>query len=94
MSATSPRTYRAAILALVRFDERANLGRIAVPVLCLSGEHDRNAPAPMMQRMAARIPGARYVCLPGPGHLANLEAPAAFNAAVMDFLRSLPSSNV
>ena len=30
--------------------------------------------------------GARFVVLPGAGHLANLEQPAAFNAALGDFL--------
>jgi site-specific DNA recombinase len=32
----------------------------------------------MMERMAAKIPGARYVCLSGVGHLANLESPDRF----------------
>jgi len=58
-----------------------------VPVLCLATEHDRNAPAAMMERMAAKIPGARYVCLRGVGHLANVEAPRAFDSAIFDFLR-------
>ncbi len=87
MAATSPQTYRAAVHCLVGFDERAAHGAIRVPVLCLAGEHDRNAPAPVMERMAGRIPGATYVCLPGVGHLPNLEAPAAFDRAVLDFLR-------
>jgi pimeloyl-ACP methyl ester carboxylesterase len=86
MAATPASTYRAAIKCLVTFDERANLPNIRVPVLCLAGEHDRNAPPPMMERMAAKIRGARYVCLPGVGHLPNLEAPAAFNAAVLALL--------
>jgi pimeloyl-ACP methyl ester carboxylesterase len=42
----------------------------------------------MMERTAARIPGARYVCLPDVGHLPNLEAPRAFDAAVLDFLQA------
>ena len=63
--------------------------QIKVPVLCLVGELDRNAPAAMMQRMAAKIPGARYVCLPGLGHMPNLEAPQAFDAAIFDFLREV-----
>lgn len=92
MGATSPRTYKAAVQALVTFDERANLGQIAVPVLCLAAEHDRNAPAPMMERLAGRIAGARYVCLPGLGHLANLEAPRAFNRPLLDFVGSLPTT--
>jgi len=87
MGAMPEATYRAAVQCLVTFDGRANLPAIRVPVLCLAGEHDRNAPAPMMERMAAKIPGARYVCLRAVGHLPNLEAPAAFDAAVLDFLK-------
>jgi 3-oxoadipate enol-lactonase len=82
-------TYRAAVNCLVRFDERGNLGQIRMPVLCLAGEHDRLAPPPMMARMATKIPGARYVCLPGVGHLPNVEAPQAFDAAVLAFLREV-----
>jgi pimeloyl-ACP methyl ester carboxylesterase len=84
-------TYRAAVRCLVAFDERANLTRIAIPVLCLACEVDPNAPPPVMERMAGKIPGARYVCLPGLGHLPNLEAPAAFDAAVLRFLEEVRS---
>jgi len=86
MGAVSPRTYRAAVQCLVGFDERANLERIQVPVLCIVGERDRNAPASMMERMAGKIPAAKYVCLPGLGHMPNLEAPDAYNAAILEFL--------
>jgi pimeloyl-ACP methyl ester carboxylesterase len=86
MSAVPPQTYRAALRCLVTFDERAHLPRIGVPTLCLAGGRDPNAPARVMERMAARIPGARFVCLEGVGHLANLEAPQAFADAVIDFL--------
>ena len=89
MAKTPARTYRAAVRCLVTFDERANLGNIRVPVLCLAGERDPNAPAAMMERMAAKIPGARYTCLPGAGHLPNLEMPRAFDAAIFDFLRDV-----
>jgi 3-oxoadipate enol-lactonase len=88
IAATPERSYRAAVHCLVDFDERANLARIAIPVLCLAGEHDRLAPPGMMERMAGRIPGARYVCLKGVGHLPNVEAPRLFDAAVLDFLRA------
>jgi 3-oxoadipate enol-lactonase len=87
MAAVPVSTYRASVRCLVTFDERDNLGKIGVPVLVLGGEHDRNAPAAMMERMAAKIPGARYVCLPGLGHLPNLEAPQLFSRAILDFLR-------
>lgn len=83
-------TYRAAVKCLVTFDERANLPNIKAPVLCLACEHDRQAPAPMVEKMASKIPGARHVCLPGLGHMPNLEAPAAFDAAILAFLNGAP----
>jgi 3-oxoadipate enol-lactonase len=86
MAGLAPETYRAAVECIVSFDRRENLPLIGVPTLVLAGETDTNAPAPMMERMAAKIPGARYRCLRGLGHLANLEDPAAFNAALGDFL--------
>ena len=79
-------TYRAAINCLVTFDERANLPHIKVPVLCLAAEHDRNAPASVVEKMAGKIPGAYYFCLSGLGHMPNLEAPQAFDAAIFNFL--------
>jgi 3-oxoadipate enol-lactonase len=89
MSAVPPETYRAAVRCLVTFDERANLAHIRVPTLCLGCEQDPNAPAPVMQRMAAKILGARFLCLPGLGHLPNLEAPETFDAVMLEFLRGL-----
>jgi 3-oxoadipate enol-lactonase len=75
------------VQCLVTFDERANLPNIKVPVLCLACEHDRQAPAPMVEKMASKIPGARYVRLSGLGHMPNLEAPGAFDGTVFAFLR-------
>ena len=40
----------------------------------------------MMEKMAQKIPGARFVCLPGLGHLANLENAGLYNRAIADFL--------
>jgi 3-oxoadipate enol-lactonase len=90
IAATAERTYRAAVHCLVGFDERANLAAIRIPVLCLAGEHDPLAPPSGIERMAGRIPHACYVCLSGVGHFANLEAPAAFDAVLFEFLARLP----
>jgi 3-oxoadipate enol-lactonase len=76
------------MLALLGFDLRGALKNIKVPTLVLSGSKDNNAPAPMMAKMATYIPSASYVELEGVGHLANLERPAAFNAALDGFLRA------
>jgi 3-oxoadipate enol-lactonase len=89
MAATDPASYRSMMLALVGFDLKAALARIAVPTLVLSGSKDGNAPAPMMRRMADAIPGAHYVELDGCGHLANLERPREFDAALCGFLDTL-----
>ncbi|MES2960473.1 MAG: alpha/beta hydrolase [Pseudomonadota bacterium] len=87
MSAVPEATYRRALQAIVGFDRRELLGDLRLPVLCLAGEHDRNAPPRGMQQMAARIAGAEYQCLAGVGHLANMEAPGPFNHAMVDFLQ-------
>lgn len=89
LARTPDSTYRDTVLALPGFDLRDALPRLAVPALVLAGTRDRNAPAAAMERMAARIPGARFVALEGAGHLAHLERPAAFNAAVRGFLDDL-----
>ena len=83
---TPDSTYRDTVLAMPGFDLRDALPRIGVPTLVLAGTKDPNAPAAAMQRMAARIPGSSYVALEGVGHLAHLEQPARFNAALDGFL--------
>ena len=59
-----------------------------MPVLCLVGADDRNAPPAVMSAMAARIEGAKYRCLPGVGHLAHMEAPKLINPMLVSFLLS------
>jgi pimeloyl-ACP methyl ester carboxylesterase len=88
MSRVPEATYRAALRVVAAFDRREALPRITVPTLMLAAENDRTAPPAVMQRMAQRVAGAQYVCLPGAGHIANTEAPAAFNAAVLAFLQA------
>jgi pimeloyl-ACP methyl ester carboxylesterase len=87
MAAVPESTYRIVLAGIVAFDRRADLARIRVPTLCLAGEHDGTAPPAVLERMAARIPGVEFQVLAGAGHIANVEQPAAFNAAVLDFLQ-------
>jgi 3-oxoadipate enol-lactonase len=88
MAAVPEATYRATMLALLGFDQRGALRNIAVPTLVLSGSRDKNAPAPMMAKMASYIPSATYVELEGAGHLVNLERPGIFNTALDAFLKA------
>ena len=61
--------------------------------LVVAGTKDRNAPSPMVKKMASFIPNATYVELEGVGHLAALEQPAEFNAALDDFLRTASNAS-
>jgi 3-oxoadipate enol-lactonase len=88
MASVPEATYRAVMLAMLGFDQREALKKIAVPTLVLSGSKDKNAPAPMMARMASYIPSATYLEIEGVGHLVNLERPKIFNAALDQFLKA------
>jgi pimeloyl-ACP methyl ester carboxylesterase len=78
--------YRDTLRCLTTFDRRADLPKIAVPTLLIAGERDQTAPVKTMQRMAESIPDARLEVIPHAGHLAHLEHPAAFRAALLPFL--------
>lgn len=67
------------------------LPNIKVPTLVLVGAEDTNFLA-ATDYMAAKIPNATKVIIPDAGHAANLHQPAAFNAAVLAFLASLPNA--
>ena len=87
MAQVSPVTYRLALQAQAGFDRDAALSHIHVPTLLLAGEYDRCASGTTIERMATKIEGSRWVQLPGVGHWLPLEAPDAFDALVLDFLR-------
>lgn len=86
---TRPASMRAMVHALAHADLRDVAPGIAVPTLLLHGEKDARAPRSVADDLQSRIPGSRLVVLPDVGHVCNLEAPAAFNAAVRTFLRSV-----
>ena len=50
------------------------------------GEHDEAIKQDHDRYMAATIPGARLVIMPGVSHFAMLQNPAEFNAEVLNFL--------
>jgi 3-oxoadipate enol-lactonase len=87
MASVPEASYRAAMRSMLGFDLRKSLGQICVPALVIAGTKDKNAPAPMVKKMASFIPNATYVELEGVGHLVALEQPTEFNAVLGDFLR-------
>ena len=59
---------------------------IDVPVLILTGEHDRVEPAELMRsHVLAHIPGATLEVVPGSGHLMPLERPDELSARIAAF---------
>jgi len=72
-----------------RPDRTELLPHIRVPTLVIVGEEDAVTPPDVARQMAEGIPGARLVVLPHAGHLANVEAPEAFNEAVRSFLQEI-----
>ena len=69
-----------------REDSGPLLPKLKVPTLVIHGEEDQLIPVAEAKAMAAAIPGAELVIVPGAGHLPNLEQADAFNESVRDFL--------
>jgi len=65
------------------------LGKIAVPTLVVVGDEDVATVPAKAERIAAAIPGARLVVIPGAGHTSSVEQPDLVNAALEGFLASV-----
>ena len=59
---------------------------IACPTLILVGDQDPVTPVSWQREIAARIRGSRVRIIPDTAHMSMLEAPAAFNAAMLEFI--------
>jgi len=86
MSRKARPSYEAATRATWTGDYRALLPEIAVPTLVVVGERDGIAPRALSEEIASGIRGAQLIELPGAGHVANADAPDAFNALLASFL--------
>jgi len=72
-----------------RPDSSTDLSAFRGPVSVVVGEEDLLTPPAEAAAMAALVPGAALATIPGAGHLSNLESPAAFNAALLDWLSAV-----
>jgi pimeloyl-ACP methyl ester carboxylesterase len=81
----SRQVYLETLRHLVTWSIADRLAELAMPVLVLAAEHDYVPPA-LLEEFAAALPDARYKMFPGMHHNLQLEAPAAFNAAALEFL--------
>lgn len=89
-------TYRDALLCFTNPPERFDFSRLTMPVLMMTGEHDRLASPAEIRGVAERIlaqsphPDVRYETIADAGHVCNVEQPAAYNRILLEFLERLP----
>lgn len=57
-----------------------------VDVLVVAGSEDVSVPPKVLKDLAAEIPGARYVCMEGAGHLPPMHRAEEFEEIVVPFL--------
>ena len=62
---------------------------VGVPTLVVVGQEDVITPPPISEAMAAAIPEARLVEIPGAGHLPCVEQPVPTTRAILKFLQGL-----
>ncbi len=79
-------SYIKTVRASATFNLSDKLQNIDVPVLLVFGEFDPLTPPHVGAYMQERIARSRLVIIEDAGHLANLEQPDRFNAAVLEFL--------
>src|SRR5262249_18694233 len=67
------------------------LHELYMPILVIAGSLDHPELLRAADMMQEAIPGAQKVIIPDAAHVPNMEKPAEFNQAVLDFLKSLKS---
>jgi len=84
--ATDAAVFIDACTALATLDLRDQVGRLAVPVLVMVGADDEATPPPMARELAALLPSAELVEMPGLAHVPQLQDTPRFAAAVAGFI--------
>lgn len=86
LSKTDPAVFAQACKALAALDLRSQACSIANSTLVVVGELDAATPPALARELAAAIPGAHLIELPGLGHAPMAQDPEAFLAAIAPFL--------
>lgn len=64
------------------------LSEVQVPTLLIVGDYDIDAKIAQARELSTRIANAQLTIIAGAAHMVNLEKPAEFNQAVLNFLAS------
>jgi 3-oxoadipate enol-lactonase len=86
IEAMGAEAYVEAANAVFTADVVALMQAIRVPTKVVVGDRDQRTPPHLSQAIAALIPGATCETIAGARHLANLDRPDGFHAAVDPFL--------
>lgn len=89
LAAVRKDSYLKTLDAIAAYEGYPDFATVTEPCLVLGGACDPLAPPELLDAMAAQLPDARRVTIPGAGHLSNIEQPAAFNAALLAFLEEV-----
>jgi 3-oxoadipate enol-lactonase len=85
-----PANYAAQCKALIDGSAKADLPNIRCPLLVMVGDQDAVTPLANAQAIAAAVPSARIRVIPATAHATMIERPELFNAALLEFLATLP----
>jgi 3-oxoadipate enol-lactonase len=88
IAATPPEGYAGCCEAIVAWDSRADLGRIAAPTLVISGAEDPATPPDHGRAIAEGIPGARFEVVEHAAHLASYQRPDVVTGLLAEHLKS------
>ena len=81
-----PKAFQAACRILQETDLVPLLHHMKVPTIVVCGEFDQATPPALNKQIVEKVPGAKYVELPGCGHCPPLEQAEPFLAAIKDFV--------
>jgi 3-oxoadipate enol-lactonase len=84
--------YRACCGAIRDMDQRESIAAISLPTLVMVGAEDPSTPVAASELIHQRIAGSKLVVIPDSQHLFNVEEPAQFNAALLDFLAGVTAA--
>jgi 3-oxoadipate enol-lactonase len=86
LAKADPQCFEVACAALAQVDLEPLLAGIRNPTLVMAGALDAATPAPLVRRLAAAIPQAKFVEIGECGHCPQLEKPETFVKIVEEFI--------
>ncbi len=95
MAAIPAATYRDALVCFTNPLGRFDFAKLTMPVLMMTGEHDRLAPPQEIRAVAGRIwdaaprPDVWFEVIHGAGHVCNVEKPETYSCHLRAFLKRL-----